>query len=34
MKRLRLIAVGKVKEPFVDADAHYRKMLSATSPSR
>ncbi len=27
-----LIAVGKVKDPFVEADAHYRKMLGRNLP--
>jgi 23S rRNA (pseudouridine1915-N3)-methyltransferase len=27
-----LITVGKVKEPFVDADAHYRKLLQRHQP--
>jgi 23S rRNA (pseudouridine1915-N3)-methyltransferase len=27
-----LIAVGKVKEPFAEADAHYRKLLSRGQP--
>jgi len=27
-----LIAVGKVKEPFAEADAHYRKLLSRRLP--
>ena len=31
MKTL-LIAVGKSKEPFADADAHYRKLLSRYQP--
>ena len=31
MKTL-LIAVGKVKEPFAEADAHYRKLLSRQQP--
>jgi len=27
-----LITVGKVKEPFAEADAHYRKLLSRAQP--
>lgn len=27
-----LIAVGKVKEPFAEADAHYRKLLTRRQP--
>jgi 23S rRNA (pseudouridine1915-N3)-methyltransferase len=30
--RVRLITVGKVKEPFLDADAHYRKLLGRHQP--
>lgn len=30
--KVRLITVGKAKEPFLEADAHYRKMLSRHQP--
>jgi 23S rRNA (pseudouridine1915-N3)-methyltransferase len=30
--KVLLIAVGKVKDPFVDADAHYRKLLQRHQP--
>jgi 23S rRNA (pseudouridine1915-N3)-methyltransferase len=30
--KVRVIAVGKVKAPFADADAHYRKMLGRHQP--
>jgi 23S rRNA (pseudouridine1915-N3)-methyltransferase len=30
--KVLLITVGKVKEPFVEADAHYRKMLQRHQP--
>jgi 23S rRNA (pseudouridine1915-N3)-methyltransferase len=30
--KVSLVVVGKVKEPFVDADAHYRKMLHRHQP--
>jgi 23S rRNA (pseudouridine1915-N3)-methyltransferase len=30
--RVTLIAVGKVKAPFAEADAHYRKMLQRHQP--
>jgi 23S rRNA (pseudouridine1915-N3)-methyltransferase len=30
--KVRLITVGKAKEPFIDADAHYRKLLGRHQP--
>ena len=30
--KVKLIAVGKVKAPFAEADAHYRKMLQRYQP--
>ena len=30
--KVRVIAVGKAKEPFVEAEAHYRKMLGRHQP--
>jgi 23S rRNA (pseudouridine1915-N3)-methyltransferase len=30
--KVLLVAVGKVKEPFVEADAHYRKLLQRHQP--
>jgi 23S rRNA (pseudouridine1915-N3)-methyltransferase len=30
--KVRLITVGKAKDPFLDADAHYRKMLQRHQP--
>jgi 23S rRNA (pseudouridine1915-N3)-methyltransferase len=30
--KVKLIAVGKVKAPFAEADAHYRKMLQRHQP--
>jgi 23S rRNA (pseudouridine1915-N3)-methyltransferase len=30
--KVTLVAVGKVKAPFADADAHYRKMLQRHQP--
>jgi 23S rRNA (pseudouridine1915-N3)-methyltransferase len=30
--KVTIVAVGKVKEPFADADAHYRKLLRRHQP--